>query len=92
MGTAPLYYAASVCFRLFQHPFLIGSVAMLWGYVRSALEQRPRYDDPEFRRFLRAYQRSCLLRGKRAATAMLNDRQSIVWEQRHSFDRAAEAG
>src|SRR3954470_5909504 len=29
MGTAPLYYLASAIFRLSQHPFLIGSLAML---------------------------------------------------------------
>ena len=39
---------------------------------RALCAGRPRYDDPAFRRFLRAYQRRCLLRGKRAATSQLN--------------------
>jgi glycosyltransferase involved in cell wall biosynthesis len=90
MGTAPLYYAASAAFRMFQHPFLVGSIAMLWGYASSAARRRPRYDDPEFRRFLRKYQRACLLTGKHAATARLNDQQRRVWEQRHTSSRTAE--
>ncbi len=36
------------------HPALIASIAMLWGYFRSWLKGLPRYDDPEFRRFLRS--------------------------------------
>lgn len=83
MGTAPLYYLASAVYRLGEHPAVLGSLAMLWGYARSALQGQPRYDDPEFRRFLRAYQHACLLRGKRAATAALDQRQEAVWRAAH---------
>jgi biofilm PGA synthesis N-glycosyltransferase PgaC len=82
MGTAPLYYVASAMFRLLQHPFLVGSVAMLWGYGTSALKQAPRYADPEFRRFLRRYQYACLRYGKGTATRKLNDAQAGVWAAR----------
>jgi biofilm PGA synthesis N-glycosyltransferase PgaC len=68
MGTSPLYLAASAAYRLFEHPVLYGSLAMVWGYVSSAARGRARYDDPAFRRFLRRYQRECLLHGKREAT------------------------
>ena len=64
----PLYLLASAAFRLFKHPVLYGSVAMLWGYSRAPRAAAPRYDDPAFRRFLRRYQRECLLHGKREAT------------------------
>lgn len=84
MGTAPLYYLASAAFRAFQHPFLIGSVAMLWGYTSSALRSLPRYGDEEFRVFLRQYQHACLRQGKAAATAALNARQEAVWRATHS--------
>ena len=84
MGTSPAYYLASAVYRLFTHPPVIGSAAMLWGYFRSALLRRPRYGDREFRVFLRRYQRMCLLRGKAAALAALNERQASVWRQRHS--------
>ena len=83
MGTAPLYYCVSAAYRVFQHPFLIGSIAMLWGYVSSALRGLPRYDDDEFRRFLRQYQHACLRHGKRAATTALNARQESVWRAAH---------
>ena len=83
MGTAPLYYFASAVYRAWEHPVLVGSVAMLWGYTRSALQRLPRYEDPEFRRFLREYQYACLRRGKAAATAQLNARQESTWRRSH---------
>jgi glycosyltransferase involved in cell wall biosynthesis len=82
MGTSPLYLIASATFRLFKHPVLYGSVAMLWGYFSSAACGGPRYGDAEFRRFLRRYQHDCLLLGKREATRRLNARQQKVWEAR----------
>ena len=72
MGTGPLYMAASSLFRMAHPPFVLGGLAMWWGYLRSALQGRPRYADPDFRAFLRRYQRDCLLRGKTAATDALH--------------------
>ena len=43
------------------------------------LRGAPRYEDPDFRRFLRSYQWSCLLRGKRAATACRDREGAAVW-------------
>jgi biofilm PGA synthesis N-glycosyltransferase PgaC len=83
MGTSPVYLAASAAFRLFRHPILYGSVAMLWGYFSSLARGRARYGDPEFRRFLRRYQRDCLLHGKREATRRLNEAQAPVWRAAH---------
>ena len=83
MGTAPLYYLASAVFRALDHPPIVGSLAMLWGYTRSALRRLPRYDEPGFRAFLRRYQYACLLRGKAAATARLNEEQRPVWDAAH---------
>ena len=79
MGTSPLYLIASSVFRLFRHPILYGSVAMLWGYFSSAFRGLPRYGDPSFRAFLRRYQRQCLLHGKREATRRVNEAQAGVW-------------
>jgi glycosyltransferase involved in cell wall biosynthesis len=83
MGTSPPYLIASSVFRLFKHPVLYGSAAMLWGYFSSAARGRPRYDDPAFRRFLRRYQRECLLRGKREATRRANEARAPVWHAAH---------
>jgi hypothetical protein len=82
MGTAPLYFLVSTVFRLPKHPILVGSVAMWWGYVSSALRRVGRYDDLEFRRFLRNYQYACLRLGKRRATRAVNDAQEAVWRMR----------
>jgi hypothetical protein len=40
---------------------------MLWGWLSSAARRKPRFEDPEFRKFLRLYQRRALLLGKRRA-------------------------
>jgi poly-beta-1,6-N-acetyl-D-glucosamine synthase len=83
MGTSPLYYLAVVIFHLPAYPALIGSIAMLWGYCRSWLKGLPRYDDLEFRSFLRSYQHTCLRWGKRAATARCNAERAEFWNARH---------
>ena len=88
MGTAPLYHFASAVYRMFDHPRFIGSMAMLWGYWSSAARRLPRYDDPVFRSFLRRYQYACLLVGKHAATAQLNNWQAPLWHAAHSPDLA----
>lgn len=84
MGTSPLYYVAVAIVRLPAHPALVGSVAMLWGYLRSWAMGLPRYPDPEFRRFLRAYQYRCLRKGKRAATAQTDNERAPIWHARHA--------
>jgi glycosyltransferase involved in cell wall biosynthesis len=90
MGTAPLYLLASSTFRLFKHPMLYGSLAMLWGYFSSLARRRGRYDDPGFRGFLRRYQRECLRYGKRAATRRANAAQAPVWHAAHGRAPAEE--
>jgi len=83
MGTSPLYYLAVVIYHLPAYPVFIGSVAMLWGYLRSSLTGLPRYDDLEFRRFLRSYQHASLRMGKRAATARVNAERAPLWRASH---------
>ena len=80
MGTSPLYHLAVVIYRLPTYPVLFGSAAMLWGYLRSWLKGLPRYEDHEFRRFLRSYQHACLRMGKRAATARVNAERAHLWD------------
>ena len=68
MGTGFVFMAASALSRLNQKPYVLGGLAMLWGWLKSALQRKPRYGDPEFRRFLRSYQMRALLVGKRRAS------------------------
>jgi biofilm PGA synthesis N-glycosyltransferase PgaC len=90
MGTSPLYYLAVIIAHLPAYPMLIGSIAMLWGYFSSWLKGLPRYDDFEFRRFLRSYQHTCLRLGKRAATTRVNAARAGVWYTSHPAPGAEE--
>jgi glycosyltransferase involved in cell wall biosynthesis len=84
MGTAPIFYLASAVYRAPKHPFLVGSLAMLWGYTKSALQRLPRYEEPGFRDFLRRYQYSCLVRGKKATTARFDREGAAIWDARRA--------
>lgn len=67
MGTGFLFLAASAVSRINQKPYILGSLAMLWGWLRAAIRGLPRYEDPEFRSFLRRYQWRALWCGKKRA-------------------------
>jgi biofilm PGA synthesis N-glycosyltransferase PgaC len=71
MGTGFFYMLASAIFRMTRPPLVWGGVAMMYGYLKSLWQRRVRYDDPEFRAFLRRYQWSCLWMGKARATQLL---------------------
>ncbi len=67
MGTGIFYMFASAISRLNQKPYVLGSLAMLWGWLASALQGKPRFDEPGFRQFLRRYQWRALIVGKKRA-------------------------
>lgn len=79
MGTGFMYMTASSVFRMTRPPYFLGGLAMWWGYVQSAIVRKPRYDNREFRKFMRHYQWSCLFRGKARATQRLNERRQNLW-------------
>jgi poly-beta-1,6-N-acetyl-D-glucosamine synthase len=79
MGTTPAWMLASGAYRMTRRPFVVGGMAMLYGFARSMIRRAPRYGDDEFRRFLRRYQWACLLKGKERATAECNARQAGCW-------------
>ncbi|WP_045215628.1 glycosyltransferase family 2 protein [Desulfonatronovibrio magnus] len=78
MGTGLAYMTASALYRMTRPPVLVGGLGMWWGYVRSMLAREDRYQDPEFRRFLRSYQWSSLFMGKARATRRLDDRSRAM--------------
>lgn len=67
MGTSFLYMAASAVWRLREKPYVLGSIAMMWGWTRSAILRNPRYENVAFRKFLGRYQMRALLVGKKRA-------------------------
>lgn len=80
MGTGLVYMTASAIFRMGKKPVVVGGLAMWWGYVRSMLRGEERLEDREFRRFLRAWQWSALLKGKAAALEELDARRAGAWK------------
>jgi poly-beta-1,6-N-acetyl-D-glucosamine synthase len=80
MGTSLLYMTASAAFRMTRPPYLIGGLAMWWGYVDSLLRRKKRFGDLPFRKFLRRYQLESLLLGKNRATERANERQRLRWQ------------
>lgn len=78
MGTRFLFMVASAIYRLNEKPYVLGSLAILWGWISSALQGKPRYRDPEFRQFLRKYQLRALLVGKKRAIEEICRERSIA--------------
>ena len=79
MGTSWYYMAASALYRMTRPPLVLGGLAMAWGYVKSAIQRRPRYDDEKFRRYLKSYHLECLLYGKATATRRANAAGEQTW-------------
>jgi len=84
MGTGFIYMAVSSIYRMMEKPYILGGLAILWGWVLSALRGNQRYEDTEFRKFLRRYQRRALLVGKKKAI------EEIDLQNRRIFDLANE--
>lgn len=81
MGTGFIYTTVAAIYRMARPPFVIGGLAMWWGYFRSWIRNDAQYDDSELRAFIRRFQWSCLFRGKKKATALLNNLQASVWKE-----------
>jgi glycosyltransferase involved in cell wall biosynthesis len=69
MGTTPTFMIASALNKMRTPPYVLGSLAMLAGYVGAWLSGTKRLDDPELIRFIRRYQRRALVVGKKRAIA-----------------------
>lgn len=80
MGTTPMFMLGSAVFRMSRPPYVVGGLGMLYGYFRSMIQGQPRYGDEAFRKFLRRYQWSVLLRGKTKAITDLNIQQLAQWD------------
>jgi len=78
MGSSLIYMIASAIYRLNEKPYLLGSIAILWGWVKSALQGKPRYEDMEFRLFLRKFQMRALMVGKKKAIEEIYRNQGHV--------------
>ena len=82
MGTGFSFMAASAVYRMNKKPYVLGGLAMLWGWLKSALQRKPRYQDPAFRAFLRRYHRRVLLLGKKRALEEIHSQRKIISTER----------
>jgi len=67
MGTGLLWMIATAIYRIPEKPYVVGGLAILWGWLISALQNKSRYNDLMFRKFLRHYHMRALLVGKEKA-------------------------
>lgn len=74
MGSAFYYVLAAAAYRSTEPPWLWGGLGITWGYLKAAASGHPRYSNPEYRRYLRRFERAQLTLGKRRATARENER------------------
>jgi hypothetical protein len=79
MGSDPLYFAATCAFRMLHPPYVIGGLAMLWGYVAAWARRVPQHGDSNLRAFIRAYQRRALFRGKARAVTDIEAERAALW-------------
>jgi len=55
-GYHPLFLIAKAVARLPRRPYLVGSAALLYGYILAALQRTPQVDDPQLIRYLQKQQ------------------------------------
>src|SRR6185437_3646084 len=82
IGASFYFVLATALYRVTHRPAVIGSLATFWGYLRAWMKGTPRYEDHEFRRFLRDYHRRILFRGKVRTVQMFDRETAAVWASR----------
>lgn len=82
MGSAWYYVTAVAVYRMFEKPYLVGGWGIFWGYMKAMLAGSQRFENTEFRRFLRHYEFKSLFLGKHKVTEQFNAaarrRQSVT--------------
>jgi poly-beta-1,6-N-acetyl-D-glucosamine synthase len=63
-GYHPLFLTAKSIVRLPRRPYVLGSVALVYGYISAFLQGTPRVNDPQLIRYLRQQQLAKLLGGE----------------------------
>jgi hypothetical protein len=93
MGSTLYYVAAVAIFRMLEKPYIIGGWGILWGYLKAKLTGAPRFENREFRRFLRRFELQSLLLGKRRAADRYHQqiRQSQQRQNRDRFDSSSDS-
>ena len=90
MGSSPLFVLASAVNRARYRPVVLGSLAMLWGYLKAAWSGHERFEDAEFRQYLRRYQHALIRHGKMRARDRFEAAGAGVWKDETPVKVAAE--
>ena len=87
MGTHPIYLLATAVYRLARPPYVIGGIAVAYGFFRSLLRRDRTYPDAALKKFIRRYQMSALFRGKKATVRDIDHEGESVWRERRNGGR-----
>jgi poly-beta-1,6-N-acetyl-D-glucosamine synthase len=83
MGSSLYYVSAVSLYRMFEKPYIIGGWGILWGYIKAMMAGTPRFENDEFRRFLRRFELQSLLFGKRRTVDRYHQRIHKSWRQKN---------
>jgi glycosyltransferase involved in cell wall biosynthesis len=56
VGAHPVWIGMSALYHMLDRPVILGGMCMIIGYLTSLLDKPPRYEDMEFRKYLRTWQ------------------------------------
>lgn len=88
LGTIPVFMLASAVFRLNKRPYVVGSAAMMWGYLRAWFGGVARFNAPGYLAFVRDYQLRALVFGKNRAAEQMRLRSKRLPAARGHGDEA----
>ena len=86
MGSAVYYVSAVAFYRMFEKPYIIGGWGILWGYLKAMFAGAPRFENREFRRFLRRFELKSLLFGKRRTVDRYHQRIRLSQKKKNGGD------
>lgn len=78
-GTNFFYMLAVVINRSIERPYVVGSLVMLWAYIKSAILKKPRYGDSQFKKYLNNFQWRSLILGKDKAIQHIYKNKGVQW-------------
>jgi biofilm PGA synthesis N-glycosyltransferase PgaC len=73
MGSAPYYVAAVSLYRMFERPYVLSGVGILWGYLKAWWKRENRFHHPEYLQHFRRYELRSLVMGKRRTMNRCHD-------------------
>lgn len=79
MGSDPIYFTATAIKKMAHPPYIFGGLATLQGYIGAWWRGDPQHGDEELRKYVRAYQREVLTKGKKATVARIEAERAAVW-------------